>query len=343
MNMKRVVSLDVLKYAACLMVVSIHMNLSPSLETVIQPFLTIAVPVFFMITGYFYTPLYDSGKTTKQIKKITALVVIANVLHLGFQFFKHVVNGEPIKELVAKWLDPSAIVQLIIFNQPVWRTSLWYINALLYVLLVVYVVQKKWSNLNKLYPLIPILLVCNLLIGTYSIVLPTDSLVLCYSRNFLFCGLPYFLLGYYIYHNKSCMYNKAGKGIYFIVISAVAYAELLVLNAFKIPYHKDHLLSTAFLSCVLFCMFLNNEEKFNGRVCKVFAELGRKHSFVIYVVHSIIIEVFYRILEKTGTMMSILQSVFEWIGPLVVLMLSTLFAFAIDVISRTVKNVFITD
>lgn len=82
-NKKRIYSLDYLKYIACFLVIIIHMDISPTLELWISPFLRIAVPIFFMITGFFYNQIYNAGKAGKQIKKVAVFAVIATLLHIA--------------------------------------------------------------------------------------------------------------------------------------------------------------------------------------------------------------------------------------------------------------------
>ena len=47
--MKRNNQLDVLKYIACFFVIMIHWDIPLTLERIVQPLLTTAVPIFFMI------------------------------------------------------------------------------------------------------------------------------------------------------------------------------------------------------------------------------------------------------------------------------------------------------
>ncbi|MBE6622770.1 MAG: acyltransferase [Ruminococcaceae bacterium] len=331
--MKRIISLDVLKYIACFFVICIHMDIPNSAEIVLRPFLTTAVPIFFMITGFFYTQTRNAGNTKRQLGKIAILALTANAVHFGYYILKHVLNKESVSQLVAKIFAQDALIELFVFNQPVWRTSLWFINALLYVLLLVYLFEKKWQ-IYKLYPLIPVLLIFNLLGGTFSFALPTPVLPLCYSRNFLFCGLPYFLLGDFIFRNKKKMCSIFGKCRYIVLFSFAAYLELWILKNSDVLYYNDHLISTTFLTVCLFCLFLEKENGFKGRFLTTLSGLGRKHSFVIYITHSILIEILYKTISVAGKRFPAIQNVFIWTGPVIVLALSTLLAIALGSLKK---------
>lgn len=52
----------------------------------------IAVPVLFMITGYFYFDVEEKNGETRQIKKIFKLVLEANVLYLLWDSFYAVLS-----------------------------------------------------------------------------------------------------------------------------------------------------------------------------------------------------------------------------------------------------------
>ena len=54
---------------------------------------------------------------------------------------------------------------------------------------------EKVCKREKLYILIPVLLLASLLLGKYSILVFGEAFPLCIARNFLFATTPYFLLG----------------------------------------------------------------------------------------------------------------------------------------------------
>ena len=72
---------------------------------------------------------------------------------------------------------------------------LWYLQALVYVLVIAFIVEHL--GLRKLaYLAVPVLLAGNLIKGNYSLLLlGKDYCHVYYARNFLYCGLPFFWLG----------------------------------------------------------------------------------------------------------------------------------------------------
>ena len=67
--MKRSVGLDFLKFLCSFMVVTIHKPFPGLLGPVIMPITRIAVPIFFMITGFFYYSTIENANEIRQIKK----------------------------------------------------------------------------------------------------------------------------------------------------------------------------------------------------------------------------------------------------------------------------------
>lgn len=252
------------------------------------------------------------------------MALVANLIHILWRCFKLLINGESISVFIAEVLDPQALLNLFVFNLPVWRTSIWYINALLIILVLIYIIGKR-CDLQRLYFLIPVLLVLNLVLGTYSFILPWhESILSCYSRNFLFCGLPYFLLGNYVFSKKQTICKLLGQWWCVAVFWILGFVELLSLKSLGLLQYSDHIVSSFFLSLSLFCICAKEEIEV-GRLGKKIAALGRKHSFVIYVSHSIIIEIFYKIVHMVSNN-SLVSDVFNCIGPILVLITATLFA-----------------
>ena len=79
---QRLNNLDVVKAICAFLVICIHISYKEDLGNIITPLCRIAVPLFFMITGYFYHK--TSKKPLKQIKKVLILTILANLLYFIF-------------------------------------------------------------------------------------------------------------------------------------------------------------------------------------------------------------------------------------------------------------------
>lgn len=78
----RAENIDILKAICAFLVVCIHMPFPGRVGDYFTALTRIAVPVFFMITGYFYSNIVVRHKEKQQIKKNFFLVLETNFLFL---------------------------------------------------------------------------------------------------------------------------------------------------------------------------------------------------------------------------------------------------------------------
>lgn len=185
--------------------------------------------------------------------------------------------------------------------------------------------------------MIPILLIGNFVLGTYAPTIFGESIGLFYSRNFLFCGLPYFLLGSFLSRHNVKIKNT---WLFLLVIAfySVTLTEHKLLSQYNLLHHQDLFIGTTFLAVAIFAFFIQNEDWFGGKVGKTLAGYGRKYSFVIYIIHSIIIEVFSKIISAMGAYTAFVEQIFRWCGPIIVLICSTILAVVWEKISKKIKH-----
>lgn len=100
-----------------------------------------------------------------------------------------------IKDALLARFEERMPEDFILWNFSPLSPHLWYLQALVYVLVIAFIVEHL--GLRKLaYLAIPVLLAGNLIKGNYSLLLlGKDYCHVYYARNFLYCGLPFFWLG----------------------------------------------------------------------------------------------------------------------------------------------------
>lgn len=292
---KRLNNLDVLKAICAFLVICIHISYKGNLGDTITPLCRIAVPIFFMITGYFY---YKTSKSPlKQIKKVLILIILANFLYFIFGI---IINGKvdlPTKEDIFKSL---------IFNSSPFAFHLWYLNALLYVLVIAYIADKL--NIRKrMYFLIPVLLVTNIIFGEYAIVLFNKDYDPIYMRNFLFIGIPYFFIGDLLYKNKENLIKKFSIKkltilIPILVLTTVLEEHILTIN--KMDAIGDIYISTTFLAIAIFLFAIQVKQVSNENILAI---IGRKYSTYIYVLHLVFIDIFNKYVSSNNILNNSIQ------------------------------------
>lgn len=306
-------SIDILKFLCCVFVVFIHTEWRYHLEML--PLVRCAVPCFFIISGYL---LFD-GNTIKPERLTRGFNRIEGIALWSTLFYVFWKESAYYSQNGSLWIPSfDSLVNWILLNDNPFAFHLWYIFAYLYVLIIIMVINKfdKWK---VLFWVSPLLLLTDLVFGTYSVVLWGWEPPYIYVRNFLFVGLPFFATGALI---KKCtngvvLSNKrwlfAGCIILFIITS---YLERYGLTCLNKCATREHYCSTIFLAIFLFlfALSINNNKK------SIFALLGEKDSLFIYVFHPFFITYCGLLFNKIH-----MGEFYSYFSPLFVLISSILF------------------
>lgn len=312
---ERCYSLDVLKFVCAILVVILHTNFK--YHDAFLPITRCAVPCFLLISGFF---LYSDEKTAigqerlvRNIKHIFHIMLWSTLLYASVKVGMSILHGESALPSMRQWFN------FIVFNDNPFGFHLWYLGAYLYVLVIMLVVDKHklWKPLMWATPL---LLLGDLLFGKYSLLLLHHEYPYVYVRNFLFVGLPYFMIGVWIkaHRDKFLSVSKtvyAGGVILFSCTSVIEKAILLSLQ--KSPA-REHYLSTTFLTICLF-MFVLSFRK--ARASKV-SLLGERDSLYIYVFHPLFLIALPMLIRRLPQAVDLC---YQWIAPIVILVLTMLF------------------
>lgn len=131
----------------------------------------------------------------KQFGKIFTITIGANLFYLLWEILLAVEKRENIKEALLARFEERVPEDFILWNFSPLSPHLWYLQALLYVLVIAFIVEHL--GLRKLaYLAIPVLLAGSLIKGSYSLFfVGKEDCHIYYARNFLYCGLPFFWLG----------------------------------------------------------------------------------------------------------------------------------------------------
>lgn len=140
---KRFVGFDILKFICAFLVVCIHTPFPGDAAAYFTALTRIAVPIFFMITGYYYCEMLESGKVAGQIKKILLLVIEANSLYLTWKCFYAVASGNGLAQYIEVTFTVENIAKFLVLNESLFYGHLWYLGAILYVLIIAEVARKK--------------------------------------------------------------------------------------------------------------------------------------------------------------------------------------------------------
>lgn len=221
---RRYIWLDILKAICAFLIVCIHKPFPGKFGEYFTALARVAVPIFFMITGFFYRNTVSKGREGKQIKKIICLIAISNVLFFAWNIILEFVLQKDVLLYIKSTFTISNLIRLLVFNYSPFGSHLWYLNALLYVYFITHIFRAL--NIEKLlFVFIPVLLAGDLIFGKYSLLIFRREIPYLFVRNFLFVGIPYFSLGILIYDAKKFV-TGGGKRILY------SYSDIYAHNNF---------------------------------------------------------------------------------------------------------------
>jgi surface polysaccharide O-acyltransferase-like enzyme len=277
--MKRNQSIELLKLFAVFFVVIIHNPFASDFGSAVSAIARFSVPIFFMITGYFVIqPGNTSLKLKKQILKLTKFYIFYEFIYI---LYAYVIALSTNRSANFPNLLKENFQHILI--SPIMGYHLWYLINIIWVLIIIYV----FNYFNKL----KMLFICSIILHLIGIIISNLSMQIFHrylpldnTRNFLFFGLFYVILGIYI---KKIDIDKIKINKYFILIIAILFCLLQITE--KYLWHQffnskfgDYYFSSIFASIAIF-LFVRK-----CNVKKEFIQRFVKYSMPIYFLHVLI-------------------------------------------------------
>ncbi|WP_275899144.1 acyltransferase family protein [Methylomonas sp. EFPC1] len=257
--MERNANIDILKFTLSFMVIAIHSHLlietSPTINHLLENgILRIAVPLFFIINGYYLFAFFNKNRLIGTwIKRVTELYLIWMIAYLPL-YIPSALNAKSIYHFIVT----------LVFGYH----HLWYIAGLFGSGLLLYYLKQKSD----------IVIFClSLSLFAIGVTLQYASLYCTYEnttiqkilsnywiyRNFLFFGFPFLSIGYLI--NKKDLATNISKKLLTIgiLLSAFLIAIEIFINFDREPHTKSiDFYFTFIIFCPLtFILIANNKHK----------------------------------------------------------------------------------
>lgn len=220
-------AVDYMKIIMALLVVAIH-TLAPaslSLFILTQGVARVAVPFFFISSGYFFATKAEQKEFTKTLSRLLILYIAWSLIYSPYIVKSIYQSSDSIPEVVYN----SAY---LLFKG--WR-HLWFMPALILGITVYHLLR----NNRFVLPLALALYICGLIVQ--NALAESEYSVLLY-RNFLFFAFPLVTLGAMLRKTE----QKKLSGVLLSAATAIAFLMLLFESAIK--YH-NHLYNNDILFC----------------------------------------------------------------------------------------------
>ena len=179
-------SLDTLKTICCFFVILEHLwFVCRWLNGWESQIISMAVPLFFMISGYFTSYETSLSRYWKRWKRIGKILIVSIMFYIALYYVVDYFCGFSLLKIPTTADD---VRRILLSNDlhTIGRGHLWYLSAYLYVIAFFAILKK--INCTWLISFLPSLLVPYLIISLTSKQFHD-------SNNFLFVGIPCFALG----------------------------------------------------------------------------------------------------------------------------------------------------
>lgn len=251
--MERNIRIDHLRIVLSFLIIAVHIELFWEFDTIgnlLRSFTRAAVPLFLMISGYyFYNSINNKKSIIKYVKRILFLYVVWMIIY--FPFYDHLSTPFEKKQF--------ALTLVIGYYH------LWYLPALIGGILVLLALNKL-NIAGKYTHVVFILILFSIGWGlqTAKIIssVPTGikgflSWTFPY-RNFLFLGYPFLAIGFLIHkHEEKILriFNKKNGTIALIISSVLLMSEMYLYNLSGLPFAGTDLFYSLLILCPVVFIF----------------------------------------------------------------------------------------
>lgn len=311
-------NLDLAKAVACIGVIIMHCSFPGTSGKFVAYMFKFAVPLFFMVSGYFlFKPTMERGGKIKNLKRkakhIFFILLSAEFLSAIYFIAKGlIVDGHysfsvlTIPDVVEKCLAGT------FFNG-----TLWFLYALFwsYLLILVYICVTPPKEILNYVVVGMIILIFHIVMRVA--IRNTDFYEVSMFRNAIVYGMPFILIGYGIKvseHTKWYKRISVTNPIVCFIIFIVGYIMSIVEYAIT-KTSLDIYIGTIFSAWAIFTFCVSSKKKIQN---KILVFIGEKLSLYIYIVHLLVIETLGGLSDK---------AIYKWSMPLIAITISILVSF----------------
>ena len=275
---KRNIWLDLFKMFLCFLVVCIHFAGNHYTH---HPLYRVAVPAFFMISGYFLFNADQVKRVEKAksfMKRSAYYVVLGFVLYIAYGFVVCFIDKtDPSKYFVSLYYSDFIKNFLLLNSNPLKDAyHLWFVIALFVVSILHYLLvrykKEKWY-----FWIIPLGIFVHLFFNGYVKYCGGTVVNMVYTRNALFFGLPMFGIGYLLARFNLHKF-KWLKFTYLVLGLGCFYLQIMESNFMIREVYVSSIFSAAFLLLFFVGLKMVQADWYYNYV-------GKSVTFYVYLIH----------------------------------------------------------
>ena len=294
-------TLNLLKGVACFLIVWMHCNAGTMVDSVIACAARFGIPIFFMVSGFFAYRISTDNYSKVLCKKIVHIIkyiIIASIVYvLWYWIIYPIINGlkpQSFSQYFAPLFTKKRLFDLLVLNVNPFSGTLWFLNALLYCYLI-WLLLSKINNKKIIYVVALIVLFGGIVLRGFIQIkhLIPEEVNINYFRNWLFLGLPFYIIGYAINENKERIIKISSEK----QLLLVAGLGLVVSFAERLLVPLEVFFGTVVVTIALFVFAI---KKPNVKKIPIINKVGERFCFAIYIMHPIVRDGIDRALSKTS-------------------------------------------
>ena len=265
--------LDSIKGIACIFVVFLHCEFPGTIGVVVQAFSRYCVPLFFMVSGYYYLSVktLDVAERKRKAWHIGKITAWATLFYILFGIIRSLVTH-------TIWANFSLynIAAFLGFNQMFFVVSqMWFLYALLYIYVALIFLNQDWYRENSLR--IAIICLTLYVFLAQGLQIGGTHVPNFVYKNWLIEGFGFFTFGLALhqYQDRIKVSNK-------VLLAVVALTTVLSV-AERYLLGRDFGVNICSIPQVTALMLyaINNPTRHSG----VIQRLGRDCSMMVYILH----------------------------------------------------------
>lgn len=297
----RNVFLDLFKFFLCFLVIAIHLA-GESYEHF--PLYRLAVPMFFIISGYFNFSIDKEKLKTKAlsfIKRTARYMAVGFAIYIVFDFVMCFIDGNGVGYYFTTLFYEDFLLEFLFLNRPITYTGaqLWFLIAL-FVISIVHYALVRFDKLHYYKIIIPVCFAIYFFFAGYMYLLQNTDMPIRYTRNAWFFGLPNFALGFTLarfnFHKKNWYkYLYLVLGVALFALQIIEY-RLVKTDNISLEMYVCGVLSAVFL--LQFFLGIRNGD------CPIYYKLvGKNAPFYVYILHMAVAVVLSRLFTFQNLML----------------------------------------
>ncbi len=280
--------LNFFKGIGCILVIFLHFHLPGIGRDIAGGLARFAVPLFFMISGYY---IYNSDRETVKrklpgkIKHILYMCIYATLLYAAFTIAQLYIDGGvlAITEWIKEYFNAGQIFRML-FLGDMWFLNcsmLWFLYALLWSYVALYFVNR-FQLYKAAYIIIPFCFLARMILFGVTNYYFTGIHWLTVN-NFVVTGFPYVMIGNLLARYKDTILPK-------IRIQWLSVSILIGILLGVISDHTKMMVDIAYIGVILYavCVFLLAQKYPQQKICGFLEMVGEKCFSFVYIMHMMV-------------------------------------------------------